>query len=106
MVIYHEGKRVKGYLTLNFMDKKPVELFITMDAANPIAKGFAHCTSILVSKMLRHGIDPDEIIAVLEHQRFEPAGLCEGKIHSCSSIADYIAKWMKLEIERKQHEQV
>lgn len=54
--------------------------------------------AIAVSVALQYGADARELLAKFAHQRFEPAGATRGceEIKKCSSVVDYVARWVLL----------
>jgi ribonucleoside-diphosphate reductase alpha chain len=90
-------KRIHFYLIAGmYEDKRPAELFVTVNKGNGMIAGFLKVIAILISLCLQYGVPFMKIYEKLAYQDFEPKGFTENKaIHSCTSIVDYIMQWMK-----------
>ena len=99
-----DGKveRLHVYIVVGmYEDKRPAELFITVNKGNETISGFCKVFSILVSLCLQAGIPMDKLYEKLAFQSFEPSGFTENpEIHSCTSIVDYVMKFFKLQFSK------
>jgi ribonucleoside-diphosphate reductase alpha chain len=89
----------EGYLTVGlYEDGNPGELFITMAKEGSMISGLMDAVGVLVSLGLQHGVPLTSIISKLRHTKFDPSGWINtpGPIRTCSSVLDYIFKWMDL----------
>lgn len=93
--------RLHFYITVGMYDDgQPGELFITVNKGNDTISGFCKVFGILVSLCLQGGIPLEKIHEKLAFQDFEPKGFTESQsIHSCSSIVDYVVRWMAGELK-------
>jgi ribonucleoside-diphosphate reductase alpha chain len=89
-------ERLHFYLVIGmYGDGRPAELFITVNKGNDTISGFCKVFGILISLCLQSGVPLDKLYEKLAHQDFEPKGFTENKdIHSCSSVVDYVMKFM------------
>jgi ribonucleoside-diphosphate reductase alpha chain len=104
LVLQHQkvgGKmiRLHVYITVGlFPDGKPAELFLQLDNSEDTISGFCKVWAIAVSLCLQSGVTLDKLCEKFLYQDFPPHGFTENKdIHSCTSIVDYVMKWMKLQ---------
>jgi ribonucleoside-diphosphate reductase alpha chain len=96
----HRGNKVERihfYIIAGmYEDKRPAELFVTVNKGNGMIAGFLKVIAILISLCLQYGVPFMKIYEKLAYQSFEPSGFTENpEIHSCSSVVDYIMQWMK-----------
>lgn len=100
--VLHNG-RTKFFVTLNYEDGKPRELFLHMDESGSTLDGMADCIGILISLLLKAGVPLDEIAEKLSWQRFDPQGRTDNKaegLRTCNSVVDYVVRWaLGLKIE-------
>jgi hypothetical protein len=91
------------YVTLSwYPDGRPSNLGICANRLGSLEHGLLHLVGVLVSVALQGGIPPGRIIEKMEGMQFEPAGFTgQPDIPSATSIADYLAKWMKLQITKE-----
>jgi hypothetical protein len=101
--VQHDG-REKFFITLNFEAGKPREMFLHMDEDGSTLDGMANCVGILVSLLLKHGVDLKEIAQRLSWQRFDPQGRTENKadeLRVCTSVVDYALRWSLSESDKQ-----
>ncbi|MBT5926396.1 MAG: vitamin B12-dependent ribonucleotide reductase [Verrucomicrobia bacterium] len=86
----------EGYLTVGlFEDGSPGELFITMAKEGSTIGGLMDSVATLTSMALQYGVPLDALVRKFSHQRFEPSGFTKNpNIRNCSSIPDYVFRWM------------
>lgn len=85
----------EGYITLGFYpDGRVGELFVTMAKEGSTIRGMMDCWATAVSIGLQYGVPFDIFLDKFAHTRFEPSGFCSGDIRSCSSIPDYVFRWI------------
>ncbi len=97
--VLHDG-RTKFFLTLNFENEKPREMFFHMDASGSTLDGMANCIGILISMLLKKGATLEELAEHLAWQRFNPQGLTENTeagLRTCNSVVDYAIRWAMCE---------
>lgn len=89
-------KKLRIYITVGlFPDGRPAELFIQVDNNEDIISGFCKVWAIAVSLCLQSGVSVEKLASKFCHQDFPPSGFTENpEIHSCTSIVDYVLKWM------------
>jgi ribonucleoside-diphosphate reductase alpha chain len=89
--------RLHFYIIANeFPDKRPAELFVTVNKGHESLSGTYKVISILISLCLQYGVPFEKLYEKLARQDFEPKGFTENPaIHSCTSVVDYIMQWMK-----------
>jgi len=77
--------------------EQPGEVFITVGKVGSTVRGMVDLFGINVSLLLQHGVDLESLCNKWIGTTFEPRGITDDKdIPQCSSIADYLAKWLKL----------
>lgn len=101
----------EGYLTVGLYEDGTLgELFVTISKEGSTLSGLVDSWATLVSIGLQHGVPLEAICEKLEGTRFEPSGITQNKdIRFCSSITDYIAKWLRInfledKLEEKREE--
>lgn len=87
---------VKIYInTGEYEDGRLGEIFIRVDKEGGELRVY-DVVAIQLSMMLQHGMPLLDILAKMENQKYEPAGVTSNPdIPFASSISDYIAKWLK-----------
>jgi len=92
-----EIRDLNGYLTVGMYDDgKPGELFMKIGKAGGLWQVY-DSLMIAISVGLQYGIPIEVFINKFEHMRFEPNGQTVNKeIPLAKSIADYLAKWLKM----------
>jgi DNA-binding transcriptional MerR regulator len=93
--VLHDG-RTKFFMTLNAEDGHPREMFLHMDQSGSTLDGMADCVGILISLLLKAGVQLSEIADKLSWQRFDPQGRTENKtpeLRTCNSVVDYAVRW-------------
>lgn len=88
----------EGYLTIGkYTDGSPGEIFIEMNKKGSTINGIMDCLAISMSLGLQYGIPLKAYVDKLINQKFEPSGFTKNKkIPMCSSVADYIAKYISI----------
>lgn len=88
----------EGYITAGmYEDGTCGEIFIKMAKEGSILSGVMDCWATTVSVALQYGVPIDSLIGKFKHTKFEPAGFtCNPEIQSCTSIADYLFRWLEL----------
>lgn len=88
----------KFYLTVGlFEDGSPGELFVHGDKAFGTINGLLDQFCICISMLFQLGMPVEDIVKKFSNQRFQPSGPTSDKaIPMCSSIVDYISKWLEL----------
>ncbi|MCK5612591.1 hypothetical protein KAR91_62545 [Candidatus Pacearchaeota archaeon] len=83
------------YLTVNFVDDKPVELFVTVAKEGSAVSGFIEAFAITMSIALQYGTPWEILHDKYIHQIFEPKDDKNSSlIHSISTEMDgLIKKW-------------
>ena len=76
-------------------DGTPGELFINMGKAGSTLSGLLDTIGILCSYALQYGVPLDALAHRMRDISFEPSGQTDNpKIPKCSSVIDYIFRWM------------
>ena len=77
---------------------RPGELFLQIGKQGSTLRGFCDFTGRLTSYLLQHGVKVSELAPSFQNLAFPPAGPTSNpKIPECSSIPDYIFRWMVME---------
>jgi len=86
----------EGYFTVGlFDDRQPGEIFITMAKEGSTIGGLMDSIGTLTSMALQYGVPLEALVRKFAHQRFEPSGYTKNPdIRICSSIIDYVFRWM------------
>ena len=99
--VVHKTKigKVSIYLLVGlFDDGLPSEMFIKVN--DKTIRGWCNCLGIFLSIALQAGVPLKTVIKHLRHQKFEPSGFTENEdIKFCSSIPDYIGRWLEREFD-------
>lgn len=106
--IGQDSLSVKGYLTVGVdPEGNPKELFMSFDKAGGTVQGFMHAWCKAVSFGLQAGIPLDEVVGAFIHTRFDPSGPTRNPdIPSCTSIIDYVAKWLMLQFMPEKYQEL
>jgi len=88
----------EGYFTVGkFPDGLPGELFITIAKEGSTVGGLMDAFGTAISMCLQYGVPLKTLITKFSQSRFDPAGMTSSKdVPMCSSIIDYIFRWMKI----------
>ena len=99
-----QGRRAKMFFTVGLYDDgRPGELFITADQEDPTTRGILHAMAICISLLLQTGTDINHIADKISYMRYEPYGFTKNPdIPMCSSITDYLGKWLNRTFPRKE----
>jgi ribonucleoside-diphosphate reductase alpha chain len=95
------------YFTVGlYADRRPGEIFVhSIEDCDPSICAFADAWAIGISMLLQSGWTIEELERKFSHIRFEPAGFTDNEdVQSCSSIVDYIIRWMKQQFGVKDEE--
>jgi ribonucleoside-diphosphate reductase alpha chain len=89
----------EGYLTVGlFADGRPGEIFIKMSKEGSTLSGLIQGFCRAFSLCLQHGLSVQEAVDRFRGMRFEPMGATTNpEIPECSSILDYVARYLHLE---------
>lgn len=87
-----------GYLTVGlYPDGAPGELFIKLNRQGHGLSGFADGTCMAVSIGLQYGVPLEVFVKKFKNTKFEPSGMTDDPdIRHCTSILDYVFRWMEL----------
>ncbi len=96
-------ERLHVYIVVGmYADRRPAELFITVNKGNDTIAGFCKVFAILLSLCLQSGVPLEKLFEKLAFQDFEPKGFTENQdIHSCTSIVDYVMKFLKQQFTKE-----
>lgn len=101
------GGRAVYITTGEYPDGSLGEIFIRLDREGGELRVY-DCLAIAVSIGLQYGVPLEEYIKKLRYQQMEPRGVTSNpnEIPMCSSISDYLAKWLELKyLSNKQPDQ-
>ena len=89
----------EGYLTVGlFEDGRPGEIFIKMSKEGSTLSGLIQGFCRAFSLCLQHGLPVGEACERFRGMRFEPMGSTSNPdIPECSSILDYVARYLQQE---------
>ncbi len=90
-VIASKDKRLKGYVTVNSQNERPIEMFIRMTPLGTLEYGLLEAVGRLTSLCLQYGVPPEALAKQFEYSTFEPSGFIKG--HFYRSVLDYIFQW-------------
>lgn len=93
----------EGYLTIGlFDDGRPGEIFVKMSKEGSTLSGLIQGFCRAFSLCLQHGLRVEEAVERFRGMRFEPMGATTNPdIPECSSILDYVARYLEREfVER------
>ncbi len=87
---------VEGYLAPGFYEDGSLgEIFIDLTKEGSTLSGFADALATIVSISLQYGIPLKDFVKKMMFLRFDPAGFTSNAdIRSCTSIVDYIFKYL------------
>lgn len=88
----------EGYVNAGYYpeDGQLGEIFVTGSKIGSQMKGLLESFSIVTSMALQYGVPLDAIADKFINSRFDPSGITTNPdIRMCSSIMDYIFKWLK-----------
>jgi hypothetical protein len=88
----------EGYIHVGlFSDGTPGEIFINISKQGSTVAGLCDTIAILFSMCLQYNVPIEVLVSKLEHMTFEPAGFTGNPdLPRAASIADYVAKWLRL----------
>jgi ribonucleoside-diphosphate reductase alpha chain len=93
----------EGYLTIGlFDDGRPGEIFIKMSKEGSTLSGLIQGFCRAFSLCLQHGLALEDAVERFRGMRFEPLGpTTNPEIPECSSILDYVARYLDREYSRR-----
>jgi ribonucleoside-diphosphate reductase alpha chain len=93
----------EGYLTIGlYPDGRPGEIFLKMSKEGSTISGMTQAFSRAFSLAIQHGLSVEDAVARFKGMRFEPMGTTSNpEIPECSSIVDYIARFLELHFTGK-----
>jgi ribonucleoside-diphosphate reductase alpha chain len=93
----------EGYLTIGlFDDGRPGEIFIKMSKEGSTLSGLIQGFCRAFSLCLQHGLALNEACERFRGMRFEPmGGTTNPNVPECSSILDYVARYLQFEFSEK-----
>jgi ribonucleotide reductase alpha subunit len=85
------------YITVGLHeDGNPGEVFIRASKEGSMVNGLLDSFAICISYCLQYGVPLQKLIDKLSDTRFEPNGwTTDSDVPVCSSVVDYLARWMK-----------
>lgn len=88
--------RHEGYLTIGlYPDGRPGEIFIKMSKEGSTISGMCQAFCRAFSLALQYGLSVEEAVVRFQGMRFEPMGPTSNPdIPECSSIVDYVARYL------------
>ncbi|MDX2115913.1 MAG: hypothetical protein SFZ24_09905 [Planctomycetota bacterium] len=88
----------EGYLTVGLHpDGRPGEIFLKMSKEGSTISGMCQAFCRAFSLALQHGLPLEDAIVRFRGMRFEPLGVTNNpRIPECSSVIDYIARFLEL----------
>lgn len=92
----------EGYLTIGLHpDGRPGEIFLKMSKEGSTISGMCQAFCRAFSLALQLGLSVDDAVVRFRGMRFEPMGATSNpEIPECSSIVDYIARFMELHFSK------
>lgn len=89
----------QGYFTIGLYDDgQPGEIFVNVSKEGSTIRGMMDSWAIMVSMLLQYGAPIRDVIEKLKNVKFDPAGITQNpSIRFCTSIVDYIGKWLEHE---------
>lgn len=89
----------KGYITVNVYENGlPGEIFIIGSKFGSTTLGLLNAFATAISLAMQHGVPLEHLIEKFSNTRFDPQGFTnDPDIRGCSSIIDYVFKWLALE---------
>src|SRR5215471_13317846 len=90
-------QRHEGYLTIGlYPDGRPGEIFIKMAKEGSMISGMCQAFCRAFSLALQYGLTVEEAVVRFKGMRFEPMGMTSNpEIPECSSIVDYVARYLE-----------
>ena len=99
---------LKGYIKVStYDDGAPGELFVTASKSGSTMQGLLDAFAISISIALQYGVPVEKLIEKFKDTTFLPAGFTTNEdIRSCSSVIDYIFKWLEFEFIDKDDDDI
>jgi ribonucleoside-diphosphate reductase alpha chain len=90
--------RHEGYLTIGlYPDGRPGEIFIKMAKEGSTISGMCQAFCRAFSLAMQYGLTVDDAVVRFRGMRFEPMGATTNPdIPECSSIVDYVARYLEV----------
>jgi ribonucleoside-diphosphate reductase alpha chain len=90
--------RHEGYLTIGlYPDGRPGEIFIKMAKEGSTISGMCQAFCRAFSLAMQYGLTVDDAVIRFRGMRFEPMGTTTNpEIPECSSIVDYVARYLEV----------
>ncbi len=95
----------KGYFHISlYKDGSVGEVFISASKAGSTMRGLLDSYATAISYALQYGVPLEKLAECFKDVKFEPAGLTQDKdIRMCSSIIDYLFRWLELKFLDKKN---
>jgi len=92
------------YITLGLYPRgRPGEVFLTMGKVGSTINGLLDVVGVLTSLALQHGASAEHLGQKLANTSFSPCGTTSNPdIPECSSIADYVFRWLASNPQKKR----
>lgn len=96
------------YITVGLHeDGSPGEVFIRASKEGSMVNGLLDSFAICISYCLQYGVPLQKLVDKLSDTRFEPNGwTTDSDVPVCSSVVDYLARWMKKQFLDKEDQDV
>lgn len=96
----------EGYLHVGLYENgEPGEIFIRASKQGSFVLGMLDAFATMVSIAMQYGVPLKDLVDKFKGQRFEPNGITQNEdIRFCTSIIDYIFKWLENNFLNKQLE--
>jgi ribonucleoside-diphosphate reductase alpha chain len=96
----------EGYFHIGLYDDgSPGEIFIQASKNGSSLQGSLDSYATLFSLSLQYGVPLEKLIEKFKNQQFEPRGFTDNEnIRSCTSIVDYLARWLEQEFIDQEEE--
>jgi ribonucleoside-diphosphate reductase alpha chain len=95
----------KGYAHAGLHLGKVVEIFVRMNNPGSAIEGMVNTWCIAFSKALQGGESLEKMVSLTKNHRFEPNGFTGDKdIPICTSIPDFVVRWLELRFLPKKEE--
>lgn len=90
--------QLKVYVTVGlYPDRTPGEIFIHVAKEGSTLSGMLGGLALAISMALQHGVPLRTLVDKFKGTRYDPSGVTDNQsIPSCTSIPDYIFRWMEM----------
>lgn len=94
----------EGYVNVGmYPNGAPGEVFIQMNKQGSTLNGLMDAFAVSISLALQYGVPLQKLVDKFKSTRFEPAGItAEEDIRICTSLIDYIFRWIEVNFITKQ----